>query len=569
MTWFTNLKTGAKLLVAFAILIALLGAIVVTALRQIQAVQDASAVAQKLSTMDSNINAQRAEIMTMVIEPDRTKREEIRGRIEQRKRENDALLEEVRAWYRERGQGAAELERFEALRTAHNESRDREVIPLLLQGRNDEARVLQLGGQTERHERLREASERLEERATANARESGQRAITIFVSIGVSAVLLAIAVVLLLTRMIARPMDEMAATAERIAGGDLSLTVSATTRQDEVGVLARAFAGMVDYLRTTAAAADQISLGNLKTKVVPRSDKDLLGVSFGRMVENLQKLTGELTEGVNVLATSASEISTSTSQLAANASQTATAVNETTTTAEELKQTAELANQKAKAVSDSAQRAAQIAQAGRKSSEETGEGMTRIRGQMEAIANSMVRLSEQGHAIGQIIATVEDLAAQSNLLAVNAAIEAAKAGEHGRGFAVVAQEVRSMAEQSKQATNQVRTILNDIQKATTAAVMATEQGTKAVEAGVQQSRDTRESIVTVAASVSEAAQAATQIAASSQQQLVGVDQVASAIDSIKQATSQNVDSAKMLESAASKLSELGQTLKRLVGRFQV
>ena len=117
------------------------------------------------------------------------------------------------------------------------------------------------------------------------------------------------------------------------------------------------------------------------------------------------------------------------------------------------------------------------AEAAQAVSEETdvleAEFKQRIREQMEAIAESMVRLSEQGQAIGQIIATVEDLAAQSNLLAVNASIEAAKAGEHGKGFGVVAQEVKSLAEQSKQATNQVRTILSDIQKATTAAVMAT------------------------------------------------------------------------------------------------
>src|SRR4028119_1286641 len=107
--------------------------------------------------------------------------------------------------------------------------------------------------------------------------------------------------------------------------------------------------------------------------------------------------------------------------------------------------------------------------------------MQRIREQMEAIGESMMRLSEQSQAIGAIIATVDDLAQQSNLLAVNAAIEAAKAGEQGKGFAVVAQEVKSLADQSKQATTQVRTILNDIQKATGAAVMATEQGSKAVE----------------------------------------------------------------------------------------
>jgi methyl-accepting chemotaxis protein len=138
---------------------------------------------------------------------------------------------------------------------------------------------------------------------------------------------------------------------------------------------------------------------------------------------------------------------------------------------------------------------------------------------------------------------VEDLAAQSNLLAVNAAMEAAKAGDAGKGFGVVAQEVKSLAEQSRQATNQVRTILADIQKAASAAVLATEEGSKAVEAGAGQTAVARDSIRTLYDSVSEAAQAATQIAASSQQQLVGVDQVGRAMGSILEASNQNVASA--------------------------
>src|SRR2546428_2516980 len=164
-------------------------------------------------------------------------------------------------------------------------------------------------------------------------------------------------------------------------------------------------------------------------------------------------------------------------------------VVETTTTVEEMKQGAQMTSQKAKEVSETAQRTAQVYQAGHKSVEETAEGMNRIRLQMEAISESIAWLSEQTQAISEIITTVNDLADQSNLLAVNAAIEAAKAGEQGKGFAVVAQEVRNLAEQSKQATAQVRTILTDIQNATSTAVMATELGAKAVDAGVKQSAE--------------------------------------------------------------------------------
>ncbi len=373
----------------------------------------------------------------------------------------------------------------------------------------------------------------------------------------------------IITRNIAGPLQEISATAERIAGGDLSVAVTVSNRTDEVGLLAQAFSRMTDALKGMAGVAGKIASGDLRVKVAPQSEKDLLGNSFATMIENLRRLTAEIAAGVTVLGSSASQISTSTTQFAASATETATAVGETTTTVEEVRQTAQISSQKAKTVSETAQKVAVTSQTGRKATEETVEGMNRIREQMASIAESMVRLSEQSQAIGQIVTTVEDLAAQSNLLAVNAAIEAAKAGEHGKGFVVVAQEVKSLADQSKQATGQVRTILAEIQKATTAAVMATEQGSKAVETGVRRSSQAGQSIQTLTESVSEAAQAAAQIAASSQQQLVGVDQVASAMESIKQASTQNVDSARQLEAAAHDLKRLGETLKQVVDRYKV
>src|SRR5262249_53343521 len=159
--------------------------------------------------------------------------------------------------------------------------------------------------------------------------------------------------------------------------------------------------------------------------------------------------------------------------------------------------------------------------------------------QVEAVAASILRLNEQSQAIGEIIAAVNDLADQSKLLAVNAAIEAGRAGEHGRGFAVVAQEVKSLADQSKPRAGRVRTILGDLQKATGAAVLATEQGTKAVDAGVTQAAQAANAIRVLTENIDTAAQAAAQIAATSQQHLAGVNQVASAMESIKLASAQN------------------------------
>ncbi len=403
------------------------------------------------------------------------------------------------------------------------------------------------------------------DRAETHARNA--QAIIVLGTLG--ALMLAAITGWILTRNIAGPLRQLTAVAERITVGDLSGSLPATTRGDEVGALARALERMTQSLRAMAAAAAQIASGDLRSALKPQSPDDIVGNAFARMSDDLRAQIGALAEGANVLGASASEIVASTNQLAASASESAAAVSEATTTVEEVRQTAQVANQKARLVSDSTHKAAQIAQTGRKAADDVVAGMNRIREQMEEIAASMVRLSEQSHAIGQIIATVEDLAAQSNLLAVNASIEAAKAGEHGKGFGVVAQEVKSLAEQSRQATSHVRAILGDIQKATSAAVMATEEGSKAVAAGTGQTEKAGDSIQALAGSVSEAAQAATQIAVSSQQQLVGVDQVGGAMESIKQASTQNVTGAKQLESAARNLNELGQQLRLMVARYQV
>ena len=284
---------------------------------------------------------------------------------------------------------------------------------------------------------------------------------------------------------------------------------------------------------------------------------------------HLQKQTQEIMKVANILADSASEILAVTTQVASSATETATAVNQTISTVEEVKQTSQVSSQKAKYVSDISQKAAQISVTGQRSVEDSIRGMNKIREQMESIGESTVKLSEQSQAIGEIIATVNDLADQSNLLAVNAAIEAAKAGEQGKGFTVVAQEIKSLAEQSKQATAQVRSILSDVQKAMSAAVLATEQGMKAVEVGVEKSTESGGSIKVLTDAITEASQAAVQIAASSQQQSVGMDQVVLAMENIKQASTQNVVGTKRAETAAQNLHDLGQKLKEFVEQYKV
>jgi methyl-accepting chemotaxis protein len=331
-------------------------------------------------------------------------------------------------------------------------------------------------------------------------------------------------------------------------------------------------ATIVEPIRAIADAAGRIARGDLSVEIeaTPRSDEiGVLIATFGRMVQSLREMTRAMGEGAQVLAASASDILANTVQVASSAAQTAASVSETSVTVQEVRQTVELASRKAKSVSESAQRVEEVSQSGREAVEAVMLGMTRIREQVDAVAASILRLSEQSQAIGEIIAAVNDLADQSNLLAVNAAIEAARAGEQGRGFAVVAQEVKSLSEQSKQATAQVRSILGEIQKATSAAVLATEQGGKAVEAGVSQSERAGESIRLLEQSIVDAAQAAVQIAASSQQQLVGVTQVAEAMEAIKQASAQNATGIQQTEATVKTVNELGQQLQALVQRYQI
>jgi methyl-accepting chemotaxis protein len=216
-------------------------------------------------------------------------------------------------------------------------------------------------------------------------------------------------------------------------------------------------------------------------------------------------------------------------------------------------------------VAESAQRVAELGKAGRRAVDGSVAGMAAVDEQVESIARSIVSLAEQAQAIGEIIATVNEIADQTNLLALNAAVEAARAGEHGRGFAVVAGEVRGLAEQSKKATVKVRQILGDIQRATSAAVMTTERGTQQVAAARGQVNEAGDTIRDLSEAVNDAAQAAAQIVASAGQQAVGMVQIRQAMGSIQEATQQNLASTRQAEQAAQDLNVLGTRLMEMVG----
>lgn len=284
-----------------------------------------------------------------------------------------------------------------------------------------------------------------------------------------------------------------------------------------------------------------------------------------RLIRAIQSTLREASGG---LASSAAEILAVSTQQAASANESMAAVSETVATVDQVAQTSEQASQRARAVAESAQRAAEIARNGRQAVENSMEAMTAVRTRVESIADSIVALAERAQAIGEIITAVTDIAEQTNLLALNAAVEATRAGEHGRGFSVVAGEIKSLAEQAKRSTVEIRQILGEIQRATSSAVMATEQGTKQADAGTRQAREAGDTIRSLADAVAHAAQAAAQIVASSGQQAIGMEQIRQAIGNIHEATQQNLASSRQAEMAAMELNRLGTVLVEFVGRDQ-
>ena len=291
-----------------------------------------------------------------------------------------------------------------------------------------------------------------------------------------------------------------------------------------------------------------------------------IGIELTRM---MALINDELYQGVNVLSAASTEILSVTAQLSSSTAETATSVNETSATVEEVRKTTEVTNQKAKAVSDQGQAVNQVVRNGQMSVEEINTGMKGISSQMESIGANVIKLSEQSQAIGEIIISVNEIAEQSNLLAVNASIEAAKAGEFGKGFGVVAQEIKILAEQSKQATSNIRTILTEIQKGITATVISTEQGNKTVATGLKLTSDAKEAISVLSHSIAEAQKASIQIAASSQEQVIGMDQISIAMENIRTAAQNNLEVTRQVEKTAGDLHNLGTNLKEITERFRV
>ena len=306
-------------------------------------------------------------------------------------------------------------------------------------------------------------------------------------------------VTLYLVHSAAQRVRVLVEVAERSSSGDHTADAP-SLGDDEVGRLGEAWNGVLATIRR------------------------LLGEEKAARVR-IEALLAGVAETANGISAAAAQLLAGTTEQTAAAQQQADAVAQTVSTVNEVAETSRQAAERAPSVADAANRAVEIARAGRKAVDDTVVGLRSVKDQVQAITVGTMALAEQGQAIGEITSTVNDLAEQTNLLALNAAIEASRAGEQGKGFAVVAGEVKALADQSKKATAQVRQILGQIQKATTSAVAAAEEGKRSVDAAVTVALQAGETIRALGDTVTESGQVVGQMAASAGQQATGMSQI--------------------------------------------
>ncbi len=279
----------------------------------------------------------------------------------------------------------------------------------------------------------------------------------------------------------------------------------------------------------------------------------------------LTRLLGrQIGTAVGQVQSSSSELQAAANQQATGAKEQATAMNEISTTISELLATSRQITESAQRVAQIAEDTARSARGGEDTVEKTHESISGIRRQVDLIVNHMLDLGKKSQHIGAVLDIVSELAEQTNILAINATIEAAGAGEAGRRFAIVADEIRKLADRVAGSTKEIRDLIEDVRSAVNTTVMATETGSKTVDAGTKQFDHVAASFKQIAGLVTTTTEAAREIELSTKQQMTAVEQVSVAIANIAQASKETEASSGQTLQTASQLAGLSKDLMRLV-----
>jgi methyl-accepting chemotaxis protein len=396
--------------------------------------------------------------------------------------------------------------------------------------------------------------------------------------------------------LVTRSLREIAEAADGLAEGDVDQQINVDSR-DEVGRVASALGRMIEYLKEAAGAAERIARADLTTDVEPRSERDALGTSLAIMTTNLRQILSEVSVTAGTLSAASqqmastseeagravTEIASSTSEMAAGAERQVRSVESAKSFIETVASATTQAADTAQQASGAAEDARRVAREGTAAVRDATDAMAAARETSEQGTAAIRSLGVKNEQIGGILDTITGIAEQTNLLALNAAIEAARAGEQGRGFAVVADEVRKLAENSQTAAASIAGLIGDIQNETTRAITVVESGGKRTDEGaatVEQAREAFErighAVENVTTRVSDIAVSVEQIATSATRIQTDIDEVAAvseqtsaATEEVSAAAEQTSASTQEISASAQELARTAETLTALVARFQL
>jgi methyl-accepting chemotaxis protein len=315
----------------------------------------------------------------------------------------------------------------------------------------------------------------------------------------------------------------------------------------------------------------KMSEGDLTVRVVGeyQGDHQLLKNSINTVGQSLNKALLDVTDAVEATASASSQISSSTEQMAAGSQEQSSQAGEVAAAVEEMTRTILENSKNALHTVETAKNAKHSAEQGGKVVKETVDGMKRIAFVVMRSAGTVQELGRSSEQIGEIVSVIDDIADQTNLLALNAAIEAARAGEQGRGFAVVADEVRKLAERTTKATKEIAVMIRKIQTDTSGAVESMEEGTQEVNNGITLADKAGTSLHEIVAISQTVTEMIAQIATASEQQTSTSEQISKNVEAISAVTAQTASGTQQVARAAEDLNRLTENLQQLVSKFTI
>lgn len=310
--------------------------------------------------------------------------------------------------------------------------------------------------------------------------------------------------------------------------------------------------------------------GDLTQRVEVNSQDEIgqLGGWFNQFVAKIHDVVAEVSSTTRDVASAATEIAASSEEMAAGMNEQNQQVTQISSAIEEMSASVVEVARKSSDAANNAAQSGKVAEEGGQVVTDTITGMQAISEAVTASAASVQELGKRGEQIGEIIEVINDIADQTNLLALNAAIEAARAGEHGRGFAVVADEVRKLADRTTKATEEIAQSIEAIQTETGEAVKRMNAGTEQVSTGVEKATAAGQSLTQIVTSAREVATMIQSIAAAAEEQSAASEQVSRNIEGISAVTRQSTEGTNQAAAAAAQLSSKAEQLQSLVSKFK-